>query len=181
MRGIIPAMRQFRSHGSGRFTVDDLGAVGEGVVLEDGVLIFGPQHVRLGDNVYVGHRAMLKAYPEGGIEVGRDTWIGPDCSFSGAAPIRIGEGVGIGPGVQILTSTHRDPGPDRAIMEGELERSGVTIGDGSDLGVGCILMPGTTLGRGVQIGAGAVVSGTIPDLAVAAGVPARVLRYRDGR
>jgi len=174
-------MRQFRSHGTGRFTLDDLDAVGEGVVIEEGVLIFGAEQVRLGDNVYVGHRAMLKAYPEGGIEVGRDTWIGPDCSFSGAALICIGEGVGIGPGVQILTSTHRDPGPDRAIMEGDLERAEVVVGDGSDLGVGCILLPGTTLGRGVQIGAGAVVSGAIPDLAVAAGVPARVLRFRDGR
>jgi acetyltransferase-like isoleucine patch superfamily enzyme len=171
-------MRKFHSHGSGRFALDDLGALGEGVVLEDGVLIFGPEHVRFGDNVYVGHRAMLKAYPDGGIVVGRDTWIGPDCSFSGAATIHIGAGVGIGPGVQILTSTHVDPGPDRPIMEGELERAEVHIGDGSDLGVGCILLPGATLGRGVQIGAGAVVSGDVPDLAVAAGVPARVLRFR---
>ena len=44
--------------------------------------------------------------------------------------------------------------------------------------MGCILLPGATLGRGVQIGAGAVVSGDVPDLAVAAGVPARVLRFR---
>jgi acetyltransferase-like isoleucine patch superfamily enzyme len=57
----------------------------------------------------------------------------------------------------------------------------VTIGNGSDLGVGCTVLPGVTIGRGVQVGAGAVVASDLPDYAVAAGVPARVIRFRDGR
>jgi len=172
-------MRKFSSHGSGRFERDQLAAIGEGVVLEDGVLIFRPDLVRLGDNVYIGHRTMLKAYPEGGLTVGRDSWIGPNCFISAAAPIAIGAGVGIGPGVQILTSTHRDPGRDRPIIEGELRRGAVTLGDGADLGVGTLVMPGVTIGNGVQIGAGSVVVTDVPDYAVAAGSPARVLRLRD--
>ena len=56
----------------------------------------------------------------------------------------------------------------------------VHIGDGSDLGVGSTILPGVTVGRGVQVGAGAVVAEDVPDFAVVAGVPARVLRYREG-
>ncbi len=51
----------------------------------------------------------------------------------------------------------------------------MVIGDGCDIGIGRPL-PGATIGDGAQIGAGAVVSGDIPEGAVAAGVPARVLR-----
>ena len=54
----------------------------------------------------------------------------------------------------------------------------MTIGDDSDLGVGCVVLPGVTIGRGAVIGAGAVVNEDIPEYAVAAGVPARVLRLR---
>ena len=47
-----------------------------------------------------------------------------------------------------------------------------------EIGIGAILLPGTTLGAGVQVGAGAVVTGPVPDFAVVAGVPARVIRFR---
>lgn len=173
-------MRAFRSHGNGRFAPEELGSRGEAGVIEDGVLIFRPDLVHLGDNVYIGHRATLKAYPGGGIRIAQDCWIGPSCFLSGKAELVIETGVGIGPRVQILTSTHRDPGRDRPIMDGELELGPVRIGEGSDLGAGCIVLPGVTVGRGVQVGAGAVVNADLPDYAVAAGVPASVLRFRDG-
>jgi acetyltransferase-like isoleucine patch superfamily enzyme len=171
-------VRAFRTHGDGRFDPADLGSRGDGGVIEDGVLIFRPDLIHLGRNVYLGHRATLKAYPGGGVRIGDDSWIGPSCFLSGKAELVIGAGVGVGPGVQILTSTHQDPGRGRPIMDGELERGPVRVGDGSDIGAGAILLPGVTIGRGVQVGAGAVVSDDLPDFSVAAGMPARVLRMR---
>ncbi len=175
-------MKRFSSHGSGEFELDDLAAAGENVVIERGVRVFHPETVHLGDNVYVGHDTILKGYYAGdGMHIGTDTWIGQQCFFHSAGGLRIGRGVGIGPGVRIITSTHSDPGPEHAIMEGPIVFRPVAIGDGTDLGVGCTILPGVTIGRGVQVGAGAVVAMDLPDLAVAAGVPARILRYRDGR
>jgi acetyltransferase-like isoleucine patch superfamily enzyme len=175
-------VKRFASHGSGEFDVEQLASVGRNVVIERGVRIFHPESITLGDNVYVGHDTILKGYYKGpGMHIGSDTWIDQQCFFHSAGGLTIGTSVGIGPGVRIITSTHVDPGPDHAIMEGPIEFTPVRIGDGTDLGVGCTILPGVTIGEGVQVGAGAVVASDLPDLAVAAGVPARVLRFRDGR
>lgn len=167
-----------RSHGDGCFTRDQFRSLGEDVVFEDGVLVFHPENISIGDRVYVGHRAILKGYYENEMRIGTGSWIGQNCFFHSAGGIDIGENVGIGPGVQILTSTHVEAGREVPILHSPLDFSPVFIGDDCDIGVGSILLPGARLGRGVQIGAGAVVLGEIPDYAVAAGVPAKVLRHR---
>jgi len=174
-------MSPYRSHGTGEFTREQFRALGDDVVFEAGALVFHPETIELGDNVYVGHQAILKGYYKNSMRIGANTWIGQQCFFHSAGGLTIGDTVGIGPGVRIITSTHTDPGPDRPIMDGAIEFAPVTIGDGTDLGVGCTILPGVTIGRGVQVGAGAVVAQDLPDFAVAAGVPARILRYRDGR
>lgn len=171
-------MRAFRSRGDGSFTLDDLGAVGEGVVLEDGVRVFHPGNVFLGRNVYVGHGTILEGYHDGRLEIGADTWIGAGCHLHAAAGLAIGEKVGIGPGVRIITSTHRVGAAGDVILEAPVVFDPVAVGDGCDLGVSCVVMPGVTIGEHVQVGAGAVVTRDLPANSVAAGVPARVLRSR---
>jgi acetyltransferase-like isoleucine patch superfamily enzyme len=54
----------------------------------------------------------------------------------------------------------------------------VSIGDDVWIGASVSVLPGVTIGRGAVIGAGAVVTHSIPDWAVAAGQPARVIRLR---
>jgi len=171
-------MNPFRSHGTGAFSREQLARVGTHVIFEAGVLVFHPEQIEIGENVYVGHQTILKGYYKNRMVIGDDTWIGQQCFFHSAGGLVIGRGVGIGPGVKILTSNHQDPGRERPIMEGTLELGPVHIGDGSDLGVGTVVLPGVTIGQGVQVGAGAVVTQDLPDFCVAAGVPARVLRLR---
>jgi acetyltransferase-like isoleucine patch superfamily enzyme len=43
------------------------------------------------------------------------------------------------------------------------------------------VLDGVTIGRGSVIGAGAVVTKDIPPFSVAVGVPARVIKTRDGK
>lgn len=59
-----------------------------------------------------------------------------------------------------------DPGPD------------TIIGHDVWIGQGARIMPGAVIGNGVIIGAGSVVTGQIPDYAIVAGNPARVIRLR---
>lgn len=166
------------THGSGQWRPEQLGRLGADVVLEPGVLIFHPEHVELGDGVYVGHHAILKAYHRNRLVIGPRSWIGQQCFLHGAGGITIGARVGVGPGVKILTSAHSGRPVAADIMDTELTFAPVVIGDGTDIGVGAVILPGVTIGCRVQVGAGAVVATSVPDYAVAAGVPAQVLRDR---
>lgn len=64
------------------------------------------------------------------------------------------------------------------VITTDLEIKPVRIGAGADIGTNATILPGVSIGEGAIIGAGAVVTTNIPAYAVAAGVPARVLRYR---
>ena len=166
------------SHGSGRFRPEDLAACGEGCVFEEGALVFHPDRVFVGAGVYVGHYAILKGYHAADLSIGDGTWIGQRAFLHAAGGLVLGDNVGVGPGVMILTSTHREAGRAIPILHAPLVMAPVRVEDDADLGVGAILLPGVTVGRGAQVGAGAVVTRDVPPYAVVAGNPARVLRER---
>jgi acetyltransferase-like isoleucine patch superfamily enzyme len=167
------------SHGTGEFSSEQFASLGHNVVFETGVLVFHPENIEIGDNVYVGHNTILKGYYRNKMSIGSGTWIGQQCFFHSGGGITIGQNVGIGPGVKIITSYHAEQGIDLPILHSSIEFAPVSIGDDSDIGVGAIILPGVRIGIGVQIGAGAVVTHSIDDYAIAAGVPARILRYRN--
>lgn len=167
-----------RSHGDGSVDLTRLRRCGVGVVVEEGVRIFHPETISIGDRVYIGHEAILKGYYKGSMEIGDDTWIGQRCFFHSAGGIRIGREVGIGPEVKILTSSH-DFGPERQpVIRYPLVFKPVEVADGVDLGIGCMLLPGARVGEGAVIGAGSVVTKHVPPYEVWVGVPARFLRRR---
>jgi acetyltransferase-like isoleucine patch superfamily enzyme len=167
-----------RSHGSGAFRPEELASCGTDCVFEDGVLIFHPENVHLGDNVYVGHQTILKGYHERELHIGDSTWIGQQCFFHSAGGLTIGARVGIGPGVRIITSTHREVGRDTPILMSPLSFAEVVIEDDADVGISAVVLPGVRIGRGALIGAGAVVTRDVPPFAVAVGNPAKVVRER---
>ena len=140
--------------------------------------VFHPENVELGDNVYVGHETMLKGYYRNRLRVGSQTWIGQRCFLHAAGGIEIGARVGIGPGVTVLTSAHEEAGRAIPILASPLRFAPVRIDDHADIGAATTILPGVHVGRGAQIGAGAVVSRDVPAYAVAAGVPAKILRMR---
>ena len=167
-----------KSHGTGLFEPSQLASLGEGCVFEPGALVFHPERVHLGRDVYVGHGAMLKGYHAGTMRIGDGSWIGQLCFFHSAGDLTIGKNVGVGPRVTILTSTHAEGGRERPILHAPLTFAPVVVEDDADLGVGAIVLPGVTIGRGAQIGAGAVVTRDVAAYSVVAGNPARVLRER---
>src|SRR5688572_18835444 len=98
------------SHGTGKFNSGDFKAIGENVIFEKGVLVFHPETIELGNNIYIGHNTILKGYYKNLLIIGNNTWIGQGSYFHSAGGIKIGNNVGIGPSVKILTSYHKEQG-----------------------------------------------------------------------
>ncbi|MEM6961106.1 MAG: acyltransferase [Myxococcota bacterium] len=167
-----------RSHGGGQFTPSELAQCGQDCVFEFGSMVFHPENVHIGRNVYVGHYAILKGYYNSRLEIGDETWIGQQVFLHSAGGLSIGPKVGIGPGVKIITSVHEDSGVDVPILDSPLRFAKVLLEEGCDIGVGTVILPGVTVGRGAQIGAGSVVTRDVPEYTIAAGSPARVVRDR---
>jgi len=171
-------MDRWKSHGSGKFTLKSFESIGKNVVFETGVLVFHPKNISLGNNIYVGHYTILKGYHKNTLIIGNNVWIGQGCFFHSAGGIKIGNDVGIGPGVKIVTSAHKLDEIDKPILNSTIAFAPVVIEDNCDIGIGAILLAGVRIGRGAQVGAGAVVTANVPDYAIVAGVPAKIIRKR---
>lgn len=170
--------KRYKSHGKGNVLTKEFKAIGENVVFENGVLVFHPENIEIGNNVYIGHNTILKGYHKNRMIIGDHTWIGQGCFLHSAGGIKIGRAVGIGPAVKIITSAHKEGNLSKPVLCNELEFGEVVIEDGCDIGVGAIILPEVRIGEGSIIGAGAVVTKDIPSYSIAAGVPAKVLRKR---
>lgn len=168
-----------KTHGDGYFKIEDFKRIGNNVIFEKNVLVFHPENIEIGENVYVGHSTILKGYYKNEMIIGDHTWIGQSCFFHSAGGIYIGKAVGIGPMVKIISSVHKEEELTKPIMFSELKYNKVVIGDGCDIGIGSIILPGVNIGEGSQIGAGSVVTRDVEPFSVVAGVPAKLLRRRN--
>lgn len=112
------------------------------------------------------------------ISIGEFSGIGVNCSVRG--PLIIGDNVMMGPEVIILTSVHGFDKID-VPMRKQLSyiKNKVIIGNDVWIGTRVIILPGVTIGNGVIIGAGAIVTKNVPDYAIVAGNPAKILRFRN--
>lgn len=112
------------------------------------------------------------------ISVGARTMIPNSSVIDGRGGLEIGDDCLIGFENVIVTATHAFDRTDCAINAQGMAQAPVRIGD--DVWTGCrvIITPGVTIGSHAIIGAGSVVTRDIPEWAIAAGSPARVLRDR---
>jgi acetyltransferase-like isoleucine patch superfamily enzyme len=169
-----------KSHGDGNFENHDLKNIGTNVIFEKGVLIFHPENIEIGNNVYVGHNTILKGYYKNIMKIGDHTWIGQGCFFHSAGGLTIGNAVGIGPMVKILTAQHKySDDLNIPVMSKDLNFKQVVLEDGCNIGIGSIILPGVIVGEGAIVGAGSVVTKNVEPYTVAVGVPARFLKHRE--
>jgi acetyltransferase-like isoleucine patch superfamily enzyme len=113
-----------------------------------------------------------------GTRIGRGVYIGAYCSLD---EVLIEDDVLVGSWASLMNGG-REHGIDRLDIPIRFQpgrRQRVTIGSDSWIGEGAIVM--ADVGRHCVVGAGAVVTRPVPDYAIAAGVPARVISWRDGR
>lgn len=124
--------------------------------------------VRLADTAYVKGNCHISS---GSIDIGPGSIIS-GCHLDGRGGLTIGKNV-ILDQTTILTAQHDIDDPLFPTVYQPVE-----IGDYAVLFYRSIVLPGRKIGKGAVDAAGAVVSHDVPDMAIVAGNPARVIRYR---
>lgn len=117
----------------------------------------------------------------GAIRFGRECALSSFGHFStGEGDIIVGDYVRFAPNCTIIGGTKSVARAEVRIMDQpEVRPNGITIGDDVLIGANSVILPATEIGRGAVIGAGSVVQGKIPEFAIAAGSPAKVIGQRN--
>lgn len=106
------------------------------------------------------------------IRFGKEVFINSGCHFQDQGGIEIGDGVMIGHNVVLATVNHDlNPANNR-----KNHYAPVKIGNHVWIGSNATILPGVTIGDWAVVAAGAVVTKDVPELTVAGGVPAKVLK-----
>jgi maltose O-acetyltransferase len=134
----------------------NLRKTGKGFRTRSGVLILAPENIEVGDSVRINN----------------------DCWINGGGGIVIGNDVIIGPKVMIHSANHKFDRLDILIRSQGHVSKPVIIKDNAWIGAGVIVLPGVVINSGAVVAAGAVVTKEVPENAVVAGVPAKVVKYR---
>jgi acetyltransferase-like isoleucine patch superfamily enzyme len=141
---------------------------------------------------YATNVVMRDAIARHGWSIGDHTYGVPFIYEAWITKLTIGRFTSIAGNVEIVLGNHRPSfvstypfftlkgeWPDAGTMEIDHDTKGpVTIGSDVWIGASVIIMSGVTIGDGAVLGAGAVVTSDIPAYGIAAGNPAKVLRYR---
>jgi acetyltransferase-like isoleucine patch superfamily enzyme len=152
-------------------------SVGHGLRLEPEVIVKHPETMEIGDSVFIGAQTMIQGRYDGSCSIGNHVWIGPHGYFD-ARDLILEDYVGWGPGAKVLGSAHSGVPVDHPIIATDLQIQRVIVRYGADIGMNATILPGVEIGAQAIVGAGAVVTDDVPEYAVVAGVPARILRFR---
>ena len=131
--------------------------VGKGVVFYPGVWIAPGRNLVLEDNVDLAKDVLITT--SGGVSIGKDTLVGYR--------------------TQILSTNHSIPPVGENLPSGD-QPGHVRIEKDVWIGAGCIITAGVRIGEGAVVAAGSVVTKDVAANSIVAGVPAKLIRMREG-
>lgn len=146
------------------------------VILDPSVAIYHPDLVNLyGCSVGAGSR--IGAF----VEIQKNASVGGNCKISShtfiCEGVVIEDGVFVGHGVMFTNDVYpravnSDGSPQSAA---DWKAVPTRVKRRASIGSNATILPGLTIGESALVGAGAVVTRSVPDFAIVAGVPARVI------
>jgi len=180
-----------------------LGSCGRNVVFGQNVVLRHPHRIAIGDNVVIDDNCLVDAKGEtntgitigNGVFIGRNTIlsckngdihiedganIGFNCELFSASRVRIGRNALVAAYCYVIGGDHDFSDPAAAVLEQGRRSAGVDVGEGAWLGAGAKILDGVIIGSRAVVGAGAVVRESVPDGAIAVGIPSRIVGQRDG-
>ena len=146
------------------------------VVLGTGVRVFQPELVNLYGCV-IGDDTKIGAF----VEIQKNATIGARCKISShtfvCEGVEIEDECFIGHGVTFTNDVYPSAvNPDGTLQtETDWQVIKTRVKRRASIGSNATIIAGITIGEGALVGAGAVVTNDVPDFAIVAGVPARVI------
>lgn len=150
--------------------------------LEPSTKLFSPYLIRVGCNVYICEHAWLNAKDDRGdakptLTIGDGTYIGRFVHINAWRQVIIEDNVLIADRVYISDADHKYKDTQIPIrLQGDYFKGAVKLKQGCWLGVGVVILPGVTIGKNSVVSANSVVTQDVPDYAIAAGNPAKVIK-----
>lgn len=148
------------------------------------------KNVELGVDVSIPHPDLVNLYGcsvgNGSkigtfVEIQKGAFIGAHCKISShtfiCEGVEIEDGVFIGHGVMFTNDIYPKAVNDDGGLQTEADWKVVRtlVGRRASIGSNATILCGITIGQGALVGAGAVVTRDVPDYAIVAGVPARII------
>lgn len=152
-----------------------------------------PHNISFGNNVVFGHNCIVACYEKNFdrstgfkpvLTIGNNVNFGNYCHISCLNKITIKDGVLTGDNVSIIDNFHGN----QTVEENDIRpahrklysKGPISIGKNVWIGKNVCIMPNVKIGDYAIIGANAVVTHDIPAYAIAAGVPAKVIKMIEG-
>ena len=157
-----------------RLVTDGLASWGPGVTFE----IKPGARLVLGRWSWIGHDTKIRVH-EGEVRIGAKTVLGQECTISAFKHVSIGRECILADRVMLIDFDHGVVDVERPIRLQGIYKRDVVVGDNCWIGYGVCVLRGVTIGDNCVLGTSAVITKDVPDNAVVAGVPGRVIRMRD--
>src|SRR2546423_13527753 len=158
----------------GRLLTDGLAFVGPGTSIE----IDRGARLVLGRWSWIGHGCKIRVH-EGEVRIGAKTVMGQECTISAFQHVAVGRECVIADRVMLIDFDHGVVDVERPIRLQGIYKRDVNVGNNCWIGYGVCVLRGVTVGDNCVLGTSAVVTRDVPDNAVVAGIPARVIRMRE--
>ncbi len=157
--------------------------LGRGVVVDDNCVLdakgYSSNGICIGDGVVISRNTIISC-KGGSIDIEDNSNISANCMLISESRLSVGKNVLIAGMCYIIAGGNH--GIERIdipiISQPMTQKGGIIIGDNCWLGANVTVLDGVTIGRDTVVGAGAVVTESLPEYAIAVGAPARVVRLR---
>ena len=157
-----------------RLETDGMAFVAPGVKLE----IAPGARLSLGRWSWVGHGCKIRVH-EGEVRIGAKTVLGQECTISAYQHVAIGRECVVADRVMLIDFDHGVTEVERPVRLQGISKRDVDVGHNVWIGYGACILRGVRVGDNAIVGTSAVVTKEVPENAVVAGIPARVIRMRE--